>query len=65
MLGLRGIPGAAESVMVERDISLAELTGGRVHVAHMSARQSLRAVRAGKDARHHGDLPRSRRITSC
>src|SRR4029078_6787837 len=32
-LGLRGIPGAAESVMVERDVSLAELTGARVHVA--------------------------------
>lgn len=48
MLGLRGIPGAAESVMVERDISMAELTGGRVHIAHMSARQSLRAVREGK-----------------
>jgi dihydroorotase len=48
MLGLRGIPGAAESVMVERDISMAELTGGHFHVAHMSARQSLRAVREGK-----------------
>jgi dihydroorotase len=48
MLGLRGIPGAAESVMVERDISMAELTGGRIHIAHMSARQSLRAVRDGK-----------------
>ena len=48
MLGLRGIPGAAESVMVERDISMAELTGGRVHIAHMSAWQSLRAVREGK-----------------
>jgi dihydroorotase len=47
-LGLRGIPGAAESVMVERDISMAELTGGHVHIAHMSARQSLRAVREGK-----------------
>jgi dihydroorotase len=47
-LGLRGIPGAAESLMVERDISLAELTGAHVHVAHMSARQSLRAVREGK-----------------
>jgi len=47
-LGLRGIPGAAESLMVERDISLAELTGGHVHIAHMSARQSLRAVREGK-----------------
>jgi dihydroorotase len=48
-LGLRGIPGVAESLMVERDISLAELTNGHVHVAHMSARQSLRAVRAGKE----------------
>ena len=47
-LGLRGIPGIAESVMAERDISIAELTGGRVHIAHMSARQSLRAVRDGK-----------------
>jgi dihydroorotase len=48
-LGLRGIPGVAESLMVERDVSLAEMTGGHVHIAHMSARQSLRAVRAGKD----------------
>jgi dihydroorotase len=48
-LGLRGIPGVAESLMVERDVSLAELTGAHVHVAHMSARQSLRAVRAGKE----------------
>lgn len=47
-LGLRGIPAVAESVMVERDVSLAELTGGRFHVAHMSVRQSLRAVRDGK-----------------
>ena len=48
-LGLRGIPGECESIMVERDVSLSELTGGSVHVAHMSARQSLRAVRSGKD----------------
>lgn len=48
MLGLRGIPGVAESIMAERDISLAEMTGGRVHIAHMSARQTLRAVRDGK-----------------
>jgi dihydroorotase len=47
-LGLRGIPGAAESIMALRDISLAELTGGRVHIAHMSARQTLDAVRYGK-----------------
>ena len=48
LLGLRGIPGAAESIMVERDVSVAEMVGGRVHIAHMSARQSLRAVREGK-----------------
>jgi dihydroorotase len=47
-LGLRGIPGVAESLMVERDVSLAEITGAPVHIAHMSARQSIRAVRAGK-----------------
>ena len=48
-LGLRGIPGVAESLMVERDVSLAELAGAPVHIAHMSARQSIRAVRAGKE----------------
>ncbi len=48
LLGLKGIPSCAESIMAERDISLAELTGGHVHIAHMSARQTLRAVRAGK-----------------
>lgn len=48
LLGLKGIPACAESIMAERDISLAELTGGHVHIAHMSVRQTLRAVRAGK-----------------
>jgi dihydroorotase len=48
LLGLKGIPGISESIMVERDVSIAETVGGRVHVAHMSARQSLRAVRDGK-----------------
>jgi len=52
-LGLRGIPGEAESIMVERDVSLAELTGAHVHIAHMSAHQSLRAVRAGKERGVH------------
>jgi dihydroorotase len=47
-LGLKGIPGEAESIMAQRDIALAELTGGRVHIAHMSARQTLDAVRCGK-----------------
>ncbi len=47
-LGLRGIPGVAESIMAQRDIALAELTGGSVHICHMSASESLRAVREGK-----------------
>jgi len=47
-LGLRGIPGVAESIMVDRDIALAELTGAPYHVCHLSARQSLRAVRDAK-----------------
>jgi dihydroorotase len=47
-LGLRGIPGAAEAITAARDILLAEMTGGRVHVAHMSAWTTLEAVRQGK-----------------
>lgn len=49
-LGLRGIPGAAEALGVERGVLLSELTGSAFHVAHMSARASIRAVRKGKDA---------------
>ncbi len=48
MLGLRGQPAAGEAIMVERDVLLAELTGGRVHVAHLSAAASVDAVRRGK-----------------
>ncbi len=51
VLGLRGIPAAAEEVMVSRDIAVADMTGGRVHIAHLSTRGSLRAVR---DARARG-----------
>ena len=47
-LGLRGIPGAAEDVMVERDIVLAAMTGGHAHIAHLSTAGSLRAVRGAK-----------------
>ena len=47
-LGLRGIPGAAEAITAARDILLAEMTGGHVHVAHMSAWTTLEAVRQGK-----------------
>ncbi len=52
-LGLRGIPGEAESIMALRDIALAELTRGAVHIAHMSARQTLEAVRWGKSRGAH------------
>jgi dihydroorotase len=47
-LGLRGIPRAAEDVMTARDISLAELTGGRLHIAHVSTEGSVRLVRDAK-----------------
>ncbi|OGF13297.1 MAG: hypothetical protein A2W00_00480 [Candidatus Eisenbacteria bacterium RBG_16_71_46] len=50
-LAIRGIPGAAESVMARRDCELAELTGGRVHLAHLSCAASLAALR---DARRRG-----------
>jgi dihydroorotase len=47
-LGLRGIPAAAESVMCRRDVELAELSGGRVHFAHLSACASFDALRDAK-----------------
>src|SRR5258707_9894389 len=47
-LGLRGMPAAAESVCVARDVQLAQLTRSRLHVAHLSAKASLEQVRAAK-----------------
>lgn len=47
-LGLRGIPSEAESVIVARDLSLVELTGGWVHVAHLSSAQSVELIRRAK-----------------
>ncbi len=47
-LGLGGIPRSAEDVMTARDISLAELTGGRVHIAHVSTVGSVDLLRAAK-----------------
>lgn len=47
-LGLPGIPAAAEESMVARDIALAELTGARLHIAHVSTSGSVDLVRAGK-----------------
>ncbi len=48
-LGVAGIPNAAESIMVLREIALSELTGAPVHIAHVSTRESVRAIRAAKD----------------
>jgi dihydroorotase len=52
-LGLRGMPGAAESVCVARDVQLAELTGARLHIAHLSAKGSLDQVRWAKSQGLH------------
>ena len=47
-LGVKGIPAEAEEVMVARNILLARLTGGHVHLAHMSTRGSVELIRWGK-----------------
>ena len=49
-LGVQGAPNSAEETMVARDISLAELTGGHVHLAHISTIGTLDLVRRAKDA---------------
>ena len=48
VLGLGGIPAAAEDVMTSRDIALAEATGGRLHVMHVSTGGSIHAIRRAK-----------------
>jgi dihydroorotase len=48
-LGLKGIPAEAEEIMVIRDILLARLTGGHVHLAHMSTKGSVELIRWGKE----------------
>ncbi len=47
-MGLHGIPSASEDVMVARNLALAELTGGRLHLAHLSTAGSVRMVREAK-----------------
>lgn len=49
LMGLKGIPSASEEVMVARDIILAELTGGRLHIAHVSTEGSVRLIRQAKE----------------
>jgi dihydroorotase len=47
-LGLRGVPAAAEEVMIARDIALVRLTGGRLHVAHVSTAGAVALIREAK-----------------
>jgi dihydroorotase len=49
-LGLEGIPSVSESTMIARDAALASYEGGRIHVQHLSATESVEAVRAAKAA---------------
>jgi dihydroorotase len=48
-LGLRGMPAAAEEIMVYRDITLTELTGGRLHILHVSTAGSVDLIRRAKE----------------
>jgi len=50
-LGLAGITTAAETIMVERDLRLCEITGGRLHIAHVSTEAAIDAIRVGKRRR--------------
>jgi dihydroorotase len=47
-LGLNGIPNCAEDVMIARDLMLAELTGGRLHIQHVSTRAGVEMIRAAR-----------------
>lgn len=48
-LGLTGIPREAESIMIERDLRLADMTGGRLHFAHISTAESVGLIRDAKE----------------
>lgn len=49
ILGLQGIPAAAEEIMIARDIALAELTGARLHICHISTKGGVELVRRAKE----------------
>jgi dihydroorotase len=52
-LGLRGIPNASEAAVVARDLYLAELTGGHLHIQHVSARESVEAIALARERGVH------------
>ena len=49
-LGVKGIPWAAESIMAYRDIQLSKLTGGRLHIAHVSTKATIDIIKEAKDS---------------
>ncbi len=59
ILGLKGIPSSAESTLVARDIELAEFTGGRVHICHVSTRPSIELIQLAK----HQDIRITAEVT--
>ena len=48
-LGLRGMPNAAEDIIVARDLALAQLTGGRLHIAHVTTEGAVELIRRAKE----------------
>ena len=53
LLGIKGMPNSAEEIMVARDISLAKLTGGHIHIAHVSTEGSINLIRNAKSEGIH------------
>ena len=49
LLGLAGIPSVSESTMVARDCELAAYEGGRIHIQHVSARETVRAIERARE----------------
>ena len=64
-LGFAGYPSVAESVMVERDLSLAAFEGQPLHLLHLSARESVEALARAQAAGVAATSARSRRTTSA
>ena len=56
LLGVAGIPSVSESMMVQRDCALAAYEGGRIHIQHLSARETVEAIEARQGRRRAGHL---------
>ena len=63
-LGLRGMPAVAEEVIIHRDIELARLTGGRLHVMHVSTAAGVELIRRAKERRRQESPPKPAPSTS-